>query len=116
MVDIARKRSEDLTNVEFAVGAAEELPFPDDAYTVAWSAHSFHHWEDQVAGLLETQRVLAPGGRLLLVEKKTTGEHGFTLDGALDAQTQLENLGFVGSSLERHKDNYVVGASVPLTR
>jgi ubiquinone/menaquinone biosynthesis C-methylase UbiE len=113
MVDIARKRSAALPNVEFAVGPAEALPFPDDAFTMVWSAHSFHHWSDPEQGLLEARRVLGPGGRLLIVENRTTGEHGFDLDGALDLGTELERLGFVDPSLTRRDETYFVGASVP---
>ena len=112
MVEIARKRSPGLANVEFAVGQAEDLPFPDDTFTVAWTAHSFHHWDDSEAGLLEAQRVLAPAGRLLVVEDRTNGEHGFSLDQALDLSFELERLGFENASVERHRDTYFVGASV----
>lgn len=113
MVDIARKRSAGLSNVEFAVGAAEDLPFPDDAFTVAWSAHSLHHWYDRDTGLAECLRILAPGGRLLIVESKSNGDHGLSLDRALDLSTQLEELGFVDGTVELHHKNYFVGASVP---
>lgn len=113
MIDIAQKRAAALPNVEFAVGEAEDLPFPDDAFTVAWTAHAFHHWADPEAGLIEARRVLAPGGRLLIVESKTTGEHGFSLDRAMDVQFKLEELGFTDPSVEIHKKTYFVGAKVP---
>ncbi len=112
MVEIASKRSEHLPNAEFAVGAAEDLPFPDDAFTVAWTAHAFHHWEHQEQGLLEAQRVLVPGGRLIILETRTNGEHGLSLDRALDLSRELERLGFVEPTIDRRKDNYFVGASV----
>jgi len=110
MVDIARRRSGGLANVEYAVGQAEDLPFQDDEFSVVWSAHSYHHWEDRAAGLLETKRVLAPGGRLLIVETRSQGEHGLSLDGALTVQTDLEQLGFLDASIGRHRDNYIVAA------
>ena len=113
MVDIARRRSAKVPNAEFAVGSAEDLPFPDDRFTVAWSAHSFHHWADRNAGLVECQRVLAPGGRLLILETRTTGEHGLSLDGALDLGGELGELGFVDPSLERHGNEYVIEVTVP---
>lgn len=113
MVDIARRRSAEFPNVEFAVGQVEDLPFPSDAFTVAWSAHSFHHWADRNAGLVECQRVLAPGGRLLILETRTNGEHGLSLDGALDLGGELEELGFVDPSLGRHGNEYVIEVTVP---
>jgi ubiquinone/menaquinone biosynthesis C-methylase UbiE len=113
MVDIARRRSAKVPNAEFAVGSAEDLPFPDDTFSVAWSAHSFHHWADPGAGLLECQRVIAPGGRLLIVETRSNGDHGLSLDRSLDLSTRLEGLGFVDASVERYANNYFVGARVP---
>lgn len=113
MVDIAQKRSTNYPNTEFAVGSAEDLPFPDDEFTVAWSAHSYHHWSDPEDGLMECRRVLAPGGRLLIVETKSNGEHGLSLDRALEVGKKLDALGFVDSSVELHSKNYFVGASVP---
>lgn len=113
MVEIAQRRSAEFPNAEFAVGSAEDLPFPDDTFTVAWTAHSYHHWSDPESGLVECQRVLAPGGRLLIVETKSNGDHGLDLDRALDVSKKLEALGFVDSSVELHSKNYFVGASVP---
>ena len=112
MVDIATRRSTGVPNAEFAVGPAEDLPFPDDAFTVAWTAHSYHHWEDQDVGLAEAKRVLAPSGRLLIVETRSNGEHGLSLDGALTAQSDLEQLGFLDTGIERHRDNYIVAGRV----
>lgn len=113
MVDIARRRSSEVSTAEFAVGSAEDLPFPDNRFTVAWSAHSFHHWADPGAGLLECRRVLAPGGRLLIVETKSNGDHGLSLDRSLDLSAQLEALGFVDTSVELRAKSYFVGARVP---
>lgn len=113
MVDIARRRSEGLENTEYAVGQAEDLPLPDESFTVAWTAHAFHHWADPDAGLIEARRVLAPAGRLLIVEDRTSGEHGFSLDRAMDLQFKLEEVGFVDASVARHRDIYFVGARVP---
>jgi SAM-dependent methyltransferase len=49
-------------------GTAERLPLDDGWATVAWAVASYHHWADPDAGLAELHRVLAPGGRLLIVE------------------------------------------------
>jgi SAM-dependent methyltransferase len=49
-------------------GTAERLPLDDGWATVAWAVASYHHWADPDAGLAELRRVLAPGGRLLIVE------------------------------------------------
>jgi SAM-dependent methyltransferase len=62
MVDIARRRSEKLPNVEFAAGAAETLPFPDASFDRVWTIHSFHHWEDPARGSPKCCGCCAPAG------------------------------------------------------
>lgn len=109
MVDIARKRSAHLGNVTFEVGSAEALPFDDDTFTVVWTAHAFHHWEDRERGIGEAQRVLAPGGRLLILEIKSTSEHGLSLDGSLDLQFMLDDLGFTNTGVELLGKDYLIG-------
>ena len=56
-------------HVSWAVGKAEKLPVPDSQATVAWAISSVHHWDDLSAGLSEARRALAPGGRLVLLER-----------------------------------------------
>ena len=58
-------------NVSFVEGGAESLPLPDAGATVVWALSSVHHWSDRAAGLAEARRVLAPGGRIFLVERLT---------------------------------------------
>lgn len=55
-------------NATFLTGTAEALPLPDASVDLALSTISFHHWQDQVAGLREIARVLRPGGYFLLVD------------------------------------------------
>jgi ubiquinone/menaquinone biosynthesis C-methylase UbiE len=50
MVEQARQRVPQAT---FAVGSAEDIPFPDDAFTVVIAVATYHHWADPVAGLTE---------------------------------------------------------------
>ena len=56
-------------NAEFVAGSAEAIPLPDASATVVWSIAAVHHWVDRAVGLAEVRRVLAPGGRVLLVER-----------------------------------------------
>ncbi|MBT8215794.1 MAG: methyltransferase domain-containing protein [Acidimicrobiia bacterium] len=93
MVEIARKRSADLDNVEFEVGSAELLPFPDVTFTVVWTVHSFHHWEDRRAGLTEMFRVLRAGGRAIIVEQDEK-KHGLTAEQARRVASDMEAIGF----------------------
>lgn len=81
---------------EVRVGAAEDIPFPDDEFTVAINVSSFHHWADRDAGLREIRRVLTPGGRLHIVEGRLNeGKHGHGLDPG-DTEVLKARLGELG--------------------
>lgn len=61
------------------------LPHPDETFDVAWTLNSLHHWEDPRAGLAELLRVLRPGGRLLVGERRPATDPGrFTPQGLDD--------------------------------
>jgi len=62
MIETAEQAA-DHRRLRFTVGAAERLPYPDDAFDLVVSTTSFDHWADQRAGLGECARVLAPGSR-----------------------------------------------------
>lgn len=96
MVRIATRRSRRRPAAEFAVGHAAELPLPDDSVDVAWTISAFHHWPDQAAGLDEVHRVLVPGGRFLVGEKRLrrADGHGLSPDGATQLVVDLEAHGF----------------------
>lgn len=51
-----------------SVVTAEALPIAPGSVDLLFTTMSFHHWADQRRGLAEAQRVLAPGGRLLLAD------------------------------------------------
>lgn len=55
--------------LRFRVGTAEQLTWPAGTFDLVVSTTSFDHWADQRAGLMECFRVLAPGGRLVLVDQ-----------------------------------------------
>jgi ubiquinone/menaquinone biosynthesis C-methylase UbiE len=65
MIEMAKRLTPDTT---FFTGMAESLPLPDASVDLALSTTSFHHWQDQAAGLREIARVLRPGGYLILVD------------------------------------------------
>ena len=109
MIDIARRRSSGYGNVRFEVGSAESLPFPDASFTVVWTAHSFHHWEDRRAGLAEMRRVLAEGGRGLILEQHGK-KHGLTDPQTEAVRADLESLGFSGVSARKVDKQVVISA------
>jgi ubiquinone/menaquinone biosynthesis C-methylase UbiE len=63
------ERAKRLTaNATFSTGMAEALPLQDASVDLALSTSSFHHWQDQAAGMREVARVLRPGGYFLLMD------------------------------------------------
>jgi SAM-dependent methyltransferase len=67
MVEVARSRCTD-PRVRIERAAAENLTLADDSVDLVVSSLSFDHWADQVAGMCEIARVLAPGGRVVLAD------------------------------------------------
>ncbi|MEZ5094377.1 class I SAM-dependent methyltransferase [Nocardioides sp.] len=55
--------------IELAAGAAEHLPLADGSVDAIWAVNTLHHWNDLERGVAEIGRVLAPGGRVLLVDE-----------------------------------------------
>jgi len=67
MIAAARQAADD-SRLRYRVGTAERLPFDDGAFDLIVSTTSFDHWQDQLAGLRECARILAPGGSLVLAD------------------------------------------------
>ena len=68
MIRVAQESTAD-PRVRFHAATAEDLPEPDGVFDLVVSTTSFDHWADQEAGLRECARVMAPGGRLVLVDQ-----------------------------------------------
>ncbi|RUL83382.1 class I SAM-dependent methyltransferase [Tautonia sociabilis] len=49
-------------------GDSEHLPFASGSFDVVTCANSFHHYPDQGRAVSEMNRVLKPGGRLMLID------------------------------------------------
>ncbi len=62
MIEQAKSNS---TNIEFIVGNAMELPFPNHSFDVITARHMLYHVPDINKALLEIKRVLKPDGRFL---------------------------------------------------
>ena len=110
MIRIAERRSSGLPNVEFQVGAAEALPYAEATFDRAWTVHAFHHWSDQDAGIAEARRVLRPGGRFLILERRTGGHHGLTPEAADALAARLVTEGFADAGVAQHGKQLVVTA------
>ena len=97
-------------------GAAERLPVTDGWATLVLSVNAFHHWADPRRGLGEARRVLAPGGRLVLVDEDFPPDHHHTRfhreqggkppvhAGSPEVTGWLAGLGFTDLMLEKLED------------
>ena len=65
MIEMAKRLTPHAT---FSTGRAEALPLQDASVDLALSTISFHHWQDQAAGIREIARVLRPEGYFILVD------------------------------------------------
>ena len=70
MIEMAKRLA---PNATFFTGMAEALPLEDASVDLALSTTSFHHWQDQAAGIREIARVLRPGGYFILVDVSVPG-------------------------------------------
>jgi SAM-dependent methyltransferase len=63
---LARRRN--VTNVTWEVGEIEQLPIADASVDVVLLSQALHHADAPARALAEAHRVLAPGGRLLVLD------------------------------------------------
>ena len=62
-VATAREHAEsESLEIEYTVGAGEQLPFPDESFDIAYCCDVLEHVDDLDRVLAETSRVLKPGG------------------------------------------------------
>jgi SAM-dependent methyltransferase len=104
-------------------GLAEAIPLDDGGATVALAIRAAHHFDDPNLAFGEIRRVLAPGGRLVIVESeirpKSRGRrgHGFTPEFAAEAAAELEAMGFdqvqVGTRRAGRRGRVVLSAVRP---
>jgi len=71
-----------IDNVRFELGRAEAVPGPEAAFDRVVSRQSAHHWGDIRRAVGEIGRVLAPGGRFVLIDTFAPEEP--SLDGFLN--------------------------------
>ena len=64
MIEVAKAKN--MENVELVVGDCEDLPFEDCSFDAVICCQSFHHYPNVQKFFDSVQRVLRPGGRLIL--------------------------------------------------
>ena len=65
---IAKAQEKRITNCEFMVGDGEQLPYSDNSFEALICVLSIHHHPNSNQTLAEMQRVLKPGGTLIICE------------------------------------------------
>ncbi|EJX7439802.1 class I SAM-dependent methyltransferase, partial [Escherichia coli] len=75
MLDVVAQAAEvrQLKNITTRQGYAESLPFADNAFDIVISRYSAHHWHDVGAALREVNRILKPGGRMIVMDVMSPG-------------------------------------------
>lgn len=71
MLEVGRRklREKGLTNsIELELGDSENLPYPDDHFDAVTASFGVRNFENLSKGLAEMQRVLRPGGKLVILE------------------------------------------------
>jgi ubiquinone/menaquinone biosynthesis C-methylase UbiE len=108
MLRLARTLTRDRSAICWVRGAAEDLPLRAGSATVSWALATVHHWRNVTAGLAETHRVLASGGRFLAIERHVrpgaTGlaSHGWTDQQAESFAAQCRAAGFNDVRTDTH--------------
>ena len=71
MIEVAKAKN--LAGVSWVVGDCEELPFEDNKFDAVICSNSFHHYPNPQKFFDSVQRVLRPGGRLILQDYTAPG-------------------------------------------
>jgi ubiquinone/menaquinone biosynthesis C-methylase UbiE len=83
-------------DVEFRLGDAASLPFPEHTFDFVACRAAFKNFSDPVAALREMHRVLRPGGRALIIDMRNDAS-----DEAIDEAVTDMHLGRVDAFLTR---------------
>ena len=70
MIAVAERAAHDaqVRNVTFAIGNAQQIPFPDGSLDLALSSYALHHVPDSARVIGEMARVLKRGGRVGMID------------------------------------------------
>jgi len=106
---VARAKKQGISNLETVEADIEDLPLPDASHDVVVMSQALHHAREPVGALSEANRILVPGGRILIIDllahteewvrEKLEHVHlGFT-EAQLEAV--LSEAGFEGALVQR---------------
>ena len=80
MLSAARLRAEALSNVEFREGSLDALPVDSATIDLATLSLVLHYLVDPLSALREASRILAPGGRLVIVDVRAHSHDDFVVE------------------------------------
>jgi SAM-dependent methyltransferase len=69
LLELARERATEYTNVRFVEGDAEHLSFGDATFDLAGTLRTLHHVPRPELVLAELTRITRPGGRILVIDQ-----------------------------------------------
>lgn len=106
LLRLARVVTRTRAGIVWSEGTAEDLPVADGAATVVWALATVHHWKDVGKAVAEAHRVLAPGGRLVAIERQASpGATGLASHGWVEQQAES----FAALCRDTGFDNVCVG-------
>jgi len=85
--------------VTLVAGSAEALPFPDEAFDTVVATLVFCTISDPAAAMAEVERVLSPGGRVLMLEHVRSSNAALGL--LMDLATPIQRIVAAGCHLNR---------------
>lgn len=76
MLEAGRKKADEnqIKNIEFVEGLAEQLPFEDETFDIVITRLAFHHFAIAKEPFQEMKRVLKKGGKLVVWDLEATEE------------------------------------------
>lgn len=102
MLAVARSRTPLAKPIEWHEASAEAMPFPDASFNVVLCQMGLQFMPDKQAALGEMQRVLVPGGRLILNVPGPTPQLFTIMAEALAGHIGAEAAGFVNQVFSLH--------------
>ncbi|MGA7935926.1 MAG: methyltransferase domain-containing protein [Kovacikia sp.] len=99
--------------VKFYLADAAVLPFPDRYFSHLCTVNTLYFWSDASQVLIESHRVLRPGGKVVIsyasqafLEKQKLSQHGFSAYAVTDVEMMLETAGFVHMNTVSRTDDH----------